>query len=217
MSGSVLDIQPETGIFSPRRGGNTQVAAAFRMERVTVLACGADDATVELFVMMPFPHGAETRRLNCYPSPDGRSCTLSCRPSIFSCKFGILQSNVHARKAAEHGHSHGVCFDASDRLSQVFQTTTLETQQGRDTCDSDLSRSWRVWGFGALRPAAKVCLSRRFWGPARGRARRRCSMAASVPARLWVRRATWPIARPIRAAVAELSRPAHPVRGQRLI
>lgn len=217
MPRSATDIRPETGIFSPKLAENTQIAAALLMDRGAGLGCGTDDAKVTVFVTMPFPHGAKTRRLNCYPSPDGRLCTDLCGPSIFSLYSNGMRGAPHARRVADYGRAHGVCFDAGDGLPHVFQQTTLDTTQGRYTCDSVLSRSWQVWGFWALRPAAKAFPSRRFWAPVPGRAQRRCSMAASARARLWERPGTSPIARPIRAAAAELSRPAHVGRGQRSI
>src|SRR6056297_829678 len=217
MPRSAKDIRPETGIFSLRPGENTRIAAALLVDRMAGLGCGTDDARVTVFVTMPLPHGAKTRRLNCYPSPDGRPCTDLCVPSIFSMFDNALCGGCHARRVADHGRIRSVYFDARDALPHDFWQTIPETTKGRYTCDSVSSRFWQVLGCWALRPAAKACPSRRFWVRGPGQAQRRCSTAASARARLSARRVMSPIARPIRAAAAELSRLAHLARGQRSI
>ena len=214
MPRSATDIRPETGMFLPITAENTQFAAAFVRKRKPDLGRGADRAKNRGFVTMPFPHRAKTRRLNCYPSPDGRLCTDLCGPSIFSMRDNALGGGCHARRVADHGRIRGVFFDARDALPHVFRQSIPETTQGKDTCDSVLSQSSRGWGCLALRPAAKAFPSRRFWARGPGQAQRRCLTVASARARLWARRAMSPIARPIRGAAAELSRVAPHTRKQ---
>lgn len=198
-----MDTQPDAGIFSPTAAENTQRPANLRRERMTGLGYRADDARVAVFVTLPLPHGAKTRRLNCYPSPHGRLCTDLCESSIFFSYASDLCCVRPARSAADQGRTRGVGFDAARELPLDSGQIEPETPQGRYTCDSVSSRSWQVLGCWALRPAAKACPSRRFWAPVPGRAQRRCSTVASARARLWARRAMSPIARPIRAAAAD--------------
>lgn len=193
-----------TGVFLPRAADFTQRTADFGRPVRGSLGLGDYRATVELFVTMPRPHGVETRRLIRYPSPSGRPCTISCGPSFFLLKNNMLARFRRRRQVADHGRISALGFDLAVEPPQIFGREKPKIEKGGLSCVSVSSHYWQGPDCLGLRPVETPCPSRRCWAPGPGRARRRCSMAASARARLSVRRAMSPIARPIRAVAADL-------------
>lgn len=201
-----------TGVFLPSAADFTQRTADFGRPVRGGLGLGDYRATVELFVTIPRPHGVETRRLIRYPSPSGRPCTISCGPSFFSWKNDMLARMRDRRQVADHGRICALGFDLAVEPPQISCRENTEIEKGGLSCVSVSSHYWPGPGCLGLRLAETPCPSRRCWAPGPGRARRRCSMAASARARLWVRRAMSPIARPIRAVAADLKTSARQAR-----
>lgn len=191
-----------SGAFLPSRRAFTRNMADHRVAERRGLASAASRDTVT-GVVEARPQGAWTLCPIRYPSPVGRLCAMRRKSPVFPvCSMSCL-----LRRGSAHGMARsGLGFDAGRALSHSRGWFATAQWRGQNTCTDCFYGVPRLSVWSGLRPAVKVCLNRRFWAPVPAPAPRPFSMVASPRARLSVRPATWPIARPIQAAAAEFTR-----------
>ena len=164
------------------------------------LAQGVPGRTIQ-GVVADLPQGSETIRLNRYPSPDGRQA-ISCLPLLFhyipmTCEneWGSAECQLTSREQ----------FPAC-RVGVIYnRNSSTFPERGDTSCDVYSNLRHPYGWFWRFRPVATRWASRLLSEVLRGPARRRCSMAISLPVRPWVPRETPSIAKPIPANAIKLT------------
>jgi len=164
------------------------------------LAQGVPGRTIQS-VVADLPQGSETIRLNRYPSPDGRQA-ISCLPLLFDYKsepcgdeWGSADCHLTWRE------------QFSARCVDVIHIGKNKSfpERGETSCDVVSNLQHPYGWFWRFLPVATRWASRLLSEVLRGPARRRCSMAISLPVRPWVQRETPSIAKPIPANATKLT------------
>ncbi len=137
------------------------------------------------------PQWAETHSLIRYPSPDGRSCAVWCRPPFF--RFELVRFRTR-RGLAHTGLFSIKTFDAARKIGFTAGAVKKIKIRGKILCVSlsSLCYAWLHWPV--LRRAATQFLNRPCWGLVPGQARRLSLMATSVRGPSSVAPQTSPIA-----------------------
>lgn len=192
----------ENGVFLPKSCMNTRNTADAVVARVMRLDRPEFACSIKGVVAVP-PQWTETHSLIRYPSPYGRSCALRYRPPIF---LRPEAAAADRRRAAHRFAARSICFDPGAGMALNRAIINEKQTRGYLLCVSDPNSCWPSRPVPVFRPVATPLASRPLSVRGRGPARRSSSAATSPRARWSVRRATSPIARPIRTAASRYFR-----------